>query len=318
MQGTADRPAQAGGAIIPDVAMDGTPMTDRAPATSSPGRVLAGLIGRGIQLSRSPGLHEAEADAQGLRLLYRLFDFAANGLDTPDLPRLLDALQLTGFAGVNVTYPYKQAIVPLLDDLSPEAARIGAVNTVGLRDGRRIGYNTDVTGFAENLRRGLPDVPVGCVVQAGSGGAGAATAHALLGLGTGQLRLFDTDPARAQALCESLCAIFGAGRATVTHDPEAAMREADGLVNATPMGTAQHPGSAISPALLRPHHWVADIVYFPLETELLRAARAIGCRTLDGGGMAVFQAAGAFEIFTGRAPDADRMLRSFHAIRPSA
>ena len=107
-------------------------------------RYLTGLIGRDIQASLSPMLHESEGDAQGLRLIYRLFDLAADGMGVEDLPRLLDALQLVGFAGVNVTHPYKQAITAHLDELSPQAQQIGSVNTVVFSAGRRIGYNTEI------------------------------------------------------------------------------------------------------------------------------------------------------------------------------
>ena len=273
--------------------------------------LLLGLIGAGIQLSRTPAMQEAEAREHGLTCLYKLVDLTELGLGVDALPELLTAAERMGFDGLNITFPCKQAVLPLLHELSPEAAALGAVNTVLLRGGRRIGHNTDVTGFAENFRRGLPGVALGQVVQLGAGGAGAAVAHAMLALGTGVLTLFDMDPARAAALAEALCARFGAGRAVAGQDLPAAMAAADGLVHATPTGTAAHPGLPLPAELLAARHWVAEIVYFPLETELLRVARALGCRTVHGGGMAVFQAADAFRLFSGREPDADRMLRHF-------
>lgn len=281
---------------------------------SVPARYLTGLIGRDIQASLTPRLQESEADAQGARLIYRLFDFAADGMDGNDLPRLLDALQMAGFAGVNVTHPYKQAVIAHLDELSPQAAEIGSVNTVVFRDGRRIGYNTDVTGFAENLRSGLPQgTAIDRVVQMGAGGAGAATAHALMELGVAELTLFDSDINRATVLAEALCAAHGAGRAIVGQDLSMTIGRADGIVNATPMGMAVHPGSAIPRDLLEPRLWVTDIVYFPLETQLLREARETGCTTLDGSGMTIFQAVGAFQHFTGLVADPARMRVNFHA-----
>lgn len=275
---------------------------------------LTGLIGRDIQGSLSPWLHEQEAAAQDKTLVYRLFDFAAEGLDADDLGRVLDAVQLCGFAGVNVTHPYKQAVIAHLDDLSEQAAQIGAVNTVVFRDGRRVGHNSDIFGFAENMRTGLPGATLDHVVQMGSGGAGAATAHALMSLGTGQLILFDPDASRAQTLCAALNAIYGADRAIVGTDLAAAVDQADGIVNATPLGMAGYPGSAIPAALLDPRLWVTDIVYFPLETQLLAEARAAGCRTLNGSGMTIFQAAGAFELFTQLKADATRMRASFQSV----
>ena len=273
--------------------------------------VLAGLIGAGIQASRTPALHEHEGDAQGLRYLYRLIDLDQLKLDSSALPDLLSAAEHMGYTGLNITFPCKQAIIPLLDELSPEATGIGAVNTVVLKDGKRVGHNTDCLGFGEGFRRGLPDVQRRQVVQMGAGGAGSAVAHALLAEGVERLTLFEVDAARGQALVDSLNQHFGAGRAALGTDLPNAMAEADGLVNTTPIGMAKLPGTPVPQDLLRPELWVAEIIYFPLETELLRDARAIGCRTLDGGTMAVFQAVKAFELISGHSADADRMMAHF-------
>lgn len=276
--------------------------------------VLAGLIGSGIQASRTPALHEHEGDAQGLRYLYRLIDLDPLQLDVSALPQLLEAAERTGFTGLNITFPCKQAIIPLLDELSPEARGIGAVNTVVLRGGRRVGHNTDCLGFAEGFRRGLGDVARERVVQMGAGGAGAAVAHALLAEGVGTLVIFDVDAGRAQSLADNLNQHFGAGRAHADKDLPGALATADGLVNTTPMGMAKLPGTPVPAELLRPALWVAEIVYFPLETQLLKDARALGCRTLDGGTMAVFQAVKAFELFSGTEADAQRMLEHFRSL----
>ena len=274
-------------------------------------RFLTGLVGRDILASRSPWLHEREADALKVRLVYMIFDFAARAWDEDQLPHLLDAAQTAGFSGLNITHPFKQAVIGHLDDLSDGARQIGAVNTVAFQNGRKIGYNTDVTGFAESVRQGLPGVALSKVVQMGAGGAGSATAHALLDMGVEQLTIFDKDTARLSTLTAKLAHDFGSSRVRSGDDLAIAVEQADGLVNATPLGMLNHPGSAIPAALLTPRHWVADIVYFPLETELLRDAGLRGCRTLDGSGMVVHQAAAAFEIFTGLVADRNRMLRSF-------
>ncbi|MGE8335620.1 shikimate dehydrogenase [Pseudomonas laurylsulfatiphila] len=276
--------------------------------------VLAGLIGAGIQASRTPALHEHEGDAQGLRYLYRLIDLDQLKLDSNALPDLLMAAERMNFTGLNITFPCKQAIIPLLDELSPEARGIGAVNTVVLKDGKRIGHNTDCLGFAEGFRRGLKGVAVERVVQMGAGGAGAAVAHALLSEGVQQLSIFDVDIHRAQDLADNLNQHFGAALAVAGYDLPSALAQADGLVNTTPMGMKKLPGMPVPVELLRAELWVAEIVYFPLETELLRNARALGCRTLDGGNMAVFQAVKAFELFSGVVPDAQRMLEHFQGM----
>ncbi len=282
--------------------------------TSTTQGILAGLIGAGIQASRTPAMHEHEGDAQGLRYLYRLIDLDQLKLDSGALPDLLSAAERMSFTGLNITFPCKQAIIPLLDELSDEARGIGAVNTVVFKDGKRIGHNTDCLGFLEGFRRGLGDAPRHRVVQMGAGGAGAAVAHALLSEGVEQLSIFDVEPARAQALAANLNKHFGSQRARAGGDLASAMANADGLVNTTPMGMAKLPGMPIAKELLRAALWVAEIVYFPLETELLREARALGCRTLDGGNMAVFQAVKAFELFSGVEADAQRMLDHFHGM----
>ena len=281
---------------------------------SRPRSVLIGLIGTDIQASRSPALHEAEGAAQGLSCQYKLVDLTRLGLGAGDLADLLTAAERMGFDGLNITHPCKQAVIPHLHDLSPDARALGAVNTVVLRDGRRIGHNTDWSGFAEGFRRGLPDAERRDVVQFGAGGAGSAVAHAALTLGVERLTLIDADPGKALRVVSSLTERFGPGRVVVGGDPVAAIAAADGVINATPLGMDAHPGMAFPAALLRPSLWVAEIVYFPLETELLRRARAVGCRTLDGGGMAVFQAVEAFRLFTDITPDAERMRRHFEAM----
>lgn len=278
---------------------------DAAPRRS----VLIGLIGSAIQASRTPAMHEAEGDRLGLRYLYNLVDLDELKLGVADLPDLLRAAKRMGFAGLNITHPCKQAVIPLLDDLSPAARAINAVNTVVIADGRCVGHNTDSAGFAQSFRRDLPNVRKDIIVQFGAGGAGAAVAYALLELGAGQVVLIDTDPSRAEALAARLQASFGADRATAAATPDEIVPRADGVVNATPIGMARYPGMPLVPALLRRELWVADIIYFPLETELLRRARALGCVTMSGAGMALFQAVEAFRLFTGLEPDPANMRR---------
>jgi shikimate dehydrogenase len=271
---------------------------------------LVGLIGSGIGPSLSPALHEREADRQGLRYLYRLIDIDVLGVGPEAVGDLVRAARDLGFDGLNITHPCKQLVIDHLDELAPQAAALGAVNTVVFEGGRAIGHNTDVTGFAASFARGLPDVPLERVVQLGAGGAGAAVAHAVLTLGAGHVTVVDAMPDRAADLAAGLNRHFGAGRAAAaTPDAlEGLLARADGVVHATPTGMAAHPGLPFPAELLHPGLWVAEVVYRPLETELLRTARAVGCATLDGGGMAVFQAADAFRLFTGREPDAVRML----------
>jgi shikimate dehydrogenase len=294
---------------------DGRVAVSRAAICPGSEGTLVGLIGMGIQPSRMPALHEREGAAQGLPYIYRLVDLAVLRLGVEALPELLMAARRFAFTGLNVTHPCKQAIIPLLDELSPHARVLGAVNTVVfVADGRLVGHNTDWSGFAESFRRELADVPRQRVVLLGAGGAGAAVAHALLTLGVGALSILDTEGARADRLAAGLRERFGEGRAIAAHDLAEAVDAADGIVNATPVGMANHAGMPVARGLLRPDLWVAEIIYFPPETKLLGAARELGCRTMAGGGMAVFQAAEAFRLFTGRKPDTERMIKHFESM----
>ncbi|GDY31790.1 shikimate dehydrogenase [Gandjariella thermophila] len=284
------------------------------------GGYLIGLIGSGIGSSLSPALHEREADRLGVRYLYRLLDIDDLALPAAAIGDLLSAARLAGYDGVNVTHPGKQLVLDHLDELSPETADLGAANTVVFTGGRAIGHNTDWSGFARAVGRGLPDASLDAVVLLGAGGAGSAVAHAVLTLGAGHVRIFDLDARRGAALVEALRARFGADRVSGGRlsdggaELAAALRSADGLVHATPTGMAAHPGLPVPVDLLRPRLWVADVVYRPLDTELVTAARERGCRVLDGGRMAVFQAADSFRLFTGIDPDEEAMMRHFDAL----
>ncbi|MET9508729.1 shikimate dehydrogenase [Streptomyces flavidovirens] len=278
---------------------------------------LIGLVGAGIGPSLSPALHQREAEHHGLRYLYRRIDLDTLGLGPDDVGALVRTARQLGYDGLNITHPGKQTVIPYLDDLSEDARALGAVNTVVFgEDGRSCGHNTDWSGFAQSFARGLEDAPTRRVVQLGAGGAGAAVAHALLTLGADRVTLVDADRDRARALAAGLTGRFGDGRASAAPRERlgALLAGADGLVHATPMGMAHHPGLPFPAGVLHPGLWVADVVYRPLDTELLREARALGCRTLDGGGMAVFQAAQAFRLFTGREPDPARMLAHMAAL----
>ena len=272
-----------------------------------PRSFLVGLIGAGIGGSLTPAMHEREGRELGHNYVYRRIDLTELGLTPEALPELLLAAQRMGFDGLNITYPCKQAVIPLLDELSDDARALGAVNTVLFRGGKRIGHNTDWSGFSRAFKRGLPDVSLGAVVQLGAGGAGAAVAHAALMMGARELTLFDVDPARAESLAGELQARFPAAKVSAGGDLETTLRAANGLIHATPTGMAKLPGLPLPAEYLHAGLWVADIVYFPIRTALLEAAAARGCRTLSGGGMAVYQAVDAFQYFTGLEPDAERM-----------
>ncbi|MGQ0511246.1 MAG: shikimate dehydrogenase [Betaproteobacteria bacterium] len=275
--------------------------------------IRCGLIGAGIQGSRSPALHEAEAKAQGLELSYRLIDLDVLGMGAGALPGLLDDAVRRGFSGLNITFPCKQAVIPLLHAVSDEAQAIGAVNTVVIADGKLTGHNTDGPGWAWGFRRALPGADVSRVALLGAGGAGSACADAILRLGASELVIVDREPGRGLALAARMNSIHGP-RCSAAADVAQALAGASGLIHATPTGMAKLPGLPLASSLLHPGMWVSEVVYVPLETELLRAARRAGCAVMDGGHMNVGQALGGFRLFTGRDADAARMEARFRSL----
>ncbi len=274
--------------------------------------MLVGLIGANIQNSLSPALFADVCAAAGLRGYYHLMD--VDRLPGRSLEDVLGAVCAAGFAGVNVTYPFKEAVPKLLDEVSDEARQIGAVNTVTIsRDGATKGYNTDRTGFRQSFEATLGrDAVAGqTVLLVGAGGAGRAVAFALFDLGVQTLLVGDKNEAQAAGLVAALTSQFGSGRCRIEGDPAAALAGAAGAVNATPVGMTGIPGMPISPAAIEARHWVADVIYSPLETDLLKAARTRGARVMGGAGMCVHQAAEAFRLFTGITPDVGRLHAAF-------
>ncbi|HVV08290.1 shikimate dehydrogenase [Amycolatopsis sp.] len=283
----------------------------------------AGLVGAGIRGSFSPALHEHEAATLGVPGRYEILDLGELGAPPEDVGRLVAEARAAGWQGLNITHPCKQLVLPYLDALSPEAEAIEAVNTVVFGPNGATGHNTDWSGFARGLQIGFPggldEADLATVVLLGAGGAGAAVGHALLTSGVRTLHVTDREPARAAHLARALAARFPGH--TVDHDGLGSLPrklpQATGLVQATPVGMAGHPGMPIPAELLHERLWVVDIINRPLRTELLTAAGALGCRTLDGGPMLVLQAADAIALFTGLRPDDDRMLADFRRLTGS-
>jgi len=275
-------------------------------------RSLVGLIGANIMGSLSPALHEDAFAAAGIQGHYHLMDL--DRLPGRRLEDLLSAVKAAGFDGVNVTFPCKQAVIPLLDVMSREAEQIGAVNTVTIAaDGRTTGYNTDRIGFRRNFEEGLERASLEgkTAVLVGARGGARPLGVGQQVLGAANVLVHDTDAPRSAALVEDLIRHKGAACTGLAGAPSEAISAAAGVVNATPIGMAGFPGNPIPIDAVRPDHWVADVIYTPIETELIKAARAKGARTLTGGGMCVHQAAETFRLFTGLAADTQRMQRTF-------
>ena len=286
----------------------------RAPATRA--RYLVGLIGEGITASLTPSMHEEEASALGLDYEYRIFDLIELGKHAEDVGSLLEEAHHLGYAAMNITHPCKQLVLEIVDELDPDAEHLGAVNLVVFDDDRLIGYNTDWMGYRDGLLSTLPGASFERVVQIGCGGAGAATAYALLSCGTSRLDLSDVEDPRAEDLAERMRVHFPTQAvATVpTEDLPAAIARATGVVHATPLGMLHHQGVAFDVGFLRRGSWVSDVVYRPLETELIRRAAEQGHPVLDGGRMAVGQAYASLHIITGEQPDRNRMERHFRTL----
>ena len=275
-------------------------------------QALIGLIGANIMKSLTPAMQIDAFAAAGITGHYHLMD--VDQLPGRTLPSLLDAIKTAGFLGCNITFPFKQEVIPLLDALSPEARQIGAVNTVVIaRDGHTTGHNTDRSGFRLSFEVGPGRAAAEgqTAVLVGAGGAGSAVAFALMDLGLKTLIVHDQDKARATALTASVIAHFGASRCRLSERLIEDIAGAEGVANATPIGMAGFPGNPVPPEALRPHHWVADVIYSPMETALIKSGRAVGARVLTGGGMCVYQAVDAYRLLTGRDPDAARMRKVF-------
>jgi len=274
--------------------------------------MLVGLIGANIMGSLSPALFADAFAAAGISGFYHLMD--VDRLPGRGLKNLLDAVKTAGFAGTNITYPFKQAIIPLLDAVDPQAAQVGAVNTVAIApDGRTTGYNFDRPGFRRSFEESLGRASAegATVVQIGAGGAGSAVAFALMDLGVKLLILHDIDVARANALQAEVIRHYGASRCRVTRDLEGDIAAADGVVNATQVGMRGFPGNPVPAGPLKSTHWAADVIYTPIQTAFLDVAAAKGARVLNGGGLCVHQAVEAFRMFTRVEADVARMHRAF-------
>jgi shikimate dehydrogenase len=273
-------------------------------------KLLLGLIGSNITKSLSPAMHQAEGLHHGLNVFYHLIDLANfGGQPNPvdHLANVFNTAKQMGFSGLNITYPCKQAVIGLLDDIAPDAAAIGAVNTAVFKNGKSHGYNTDCSGYSIALKEKLGDRPLGRVVLMGTGGAGAAVAHGLIALGATHLTLVDTDLSKAQSLASNLTSHHGTIKVSAASSAREALSLADGLVNATPLGMAGIGGMCVPAQWIEAKHWVSDVVYSPLITPMLQVAMDKGCTTIGGDGMNLWQAVKAFELFTGKTGNAQRM-----------
>jgi shikimate dehydrogenase len=272
-----------------------------------------GLIGQGLKHSLSAAMQQAALDHLGLDAHYELWD-----TQPEEVEQRVTSLRDEDCLGANVTVPHKQAVIPFLDGLDPVASSAGAVNTIVRREGRLIGHNTDVAGFARALSEAGLDVRGIRAAVLGAGGGARAVTLALIEGGASVISLSDAIPERAEALMSDLRGLTSPGTAiTWAHWGDDAfqrsLRECGLLVNCTPVGMRFGPAEWQSPvaAELIPAGCLAfDLVYNPEETPFLQAARSQGARTAGGLAMLVYQGAASLRLWTGREAPVEVMFRA--------
>lgn len=262
-----------------------------------PSPIRLGLIGDNIAASSSPALHRLAGRLTGLTVSYDLLRPADLG---KSFEQVLAFAQADGYRGLNITYPYKERVVAHLDVPDPAVRAIGACNTVLFGAGRPQGWNTDFSGFMAGYRHVFGDRVPGRVAMAGAGGVGRAIAFGLCQLGASELRLFDVDAGKAAAVAEALRSLPVTSTVVVASSIEDACRDADGLVNSTPVGMVGIGGCPFPVDCIRGRRWVFDAVYTPVETPFIVAARQAGLEVMSGYELFFHQGVDAFRHFTGR------------------
>ena len=259
--------------------------------------VRLGLIGDNIADSKSPRLHELAGRLIGRPTTYDRLVPKALGLD---FDAVFEKARAEGFRGLNITYPYKERVVPKLRIDQPQVARLGACNTVVFEaDGPR-GYNTDWSGFKAAYQRAFGDAAPGAVCMIGAGGVGKAVAFGLVDLGMTELRLVERDLPKAEALAEALRAAVPGLAVTCTTDAAEGAKEASGLVNCTPVGMVGYGGTPLPRENMAGATWAFDAVYTPVDTRFLQDAAAEGLKILSGYELYFYQGLHAITLFQGQ------------------
>lgn len=271
-----------------------------------------GLIGDNIAASRAPDLHHAAARLCGIDVSYERLVPKVLGLT---FDGTFAHAQREGFRGLNITYPYKEQVMHFVTIADPAVRAMAACNTM-LFDEPPAGFNTDCSGYVAAFACRFPGKRPGAVAMAGCGGVGKAVAFAFAQLGAKSLRLYDADAGKAAALAASLQGLGGGMEVTVAPALAQACDGADGLVNCTPLGMVGYGGNAFEGIALAGRDWVCDVVYTPIETPLLRAAKAAGVDILDGYELYIFQGIHAFKVFTGHHVE-EAALRRALALMPA-
>jgi len=266
-----------------------------------------GLIGGNIGASRARHLHRLAGEICGLAVRYDNLVPAELG---KDFDTVFDDCAAGGYAGINITYPYKETVMTRVAPADEAVRAIGAANTVVFGGRDPVGYNTDATGFVAAFRANFPGSNPGTVALVGAGGAGRAIGFALLTLGASEIRVFDTDRRKADGLVAALDKAGTRAAVRVSATVAEAVAGADGLINCTPIGMTGMAGSAIPADLIAGNGWAFDVVYTPVATEFLEAARRNGRAIMSGYELFFFQGVDAFRLFTGHEVPQDRLRRA--------
>jgi len=257
---------------------------------------VTGLIGYPVEHSLSPLMHNAAFDSLGLNYCY-----VALPVKIEALPEAIRGIKALSFTGCNVTVPHKQNVIPLLDEIDEEARFIGAVNTIKNEEGRLKGYNTDGRGFMESLKEEGVEAEGKDIFIIGAGGAARAIGYYLAQVAS-RVCIFDIDTAKAMTLVNDLKKIK---ESVVFVDSLTRIKTSDIIINATPLGLKEDDPLPLDLNYLNKNHIVYDLIYW--DTMLLREARSLGCKTINGLGMLLWQGVLAFKIWTGITPPVDIM-----------
>lgn len=274
-----------------------------------------GLIGSGISQSLTPHIFNAEARSLGIDLCYDFIDLEDSQYSGNTFEQIIEEKLCEGYVGFNVTYPFKTHAVKFVDYATPIVNRVGSLNTVYIKNGNLYGDNTDYSGFLKTLKNNFSDENGDHVILIGLGGAGVALAMALIEWGVGQLTLHDLDLQKSMTAKRFLENSDSKCRIDIAVDlKKDVVESASGIINATPIGMKKYPGTPIETNWILSSHWLIDIIYFPIKTELLNAVLLKDCHAISGIELAINQAEDAFKIFTGKSVDSIRFRQVFYKL----
>lgn len=277
--------------------------------------LLLGLIGDNIRDSRAPALHRLAGSIAQLDVRYDRLIPAQLGKPYDEI---FESCAAGGYRGLNITYPYKEAITARVKIEDPLVASMGAVNTVLFGGQQPLGFNTDYSGFIAAYRRQIPDRPPGSVLLIGAGGVGKAVAYALIALDVAQIHLVDREIEKAEELARSLSDLAPGVEISVSRSAPDRKAQVDGVVNCTPVGMVGSEGTPLDPDRMKDASWAFDAVYTPVNTQFLQDASQAGLEIISGYELFFFQGVHAWKLFSGEDTDEATLRRLLKEDEPDA